>query len=819
MGKRAAGAVEQGAATRFWARHELGARWRSLVVLGLLAGIAGGVAAAAIDGAARTDTAYTRFRAATAAPDEVVFGTQVGSQDADYSVVARLPEVADSGSFNLASIGLAGYPRLSTLAPSDSHLYRTLSRPLLRDGRLPDPRRRDEIFVNREAARRFHFHVGQAVTIVSHPTLDAFYGQAPMTGGPSVRAHIVGIGDSSMDLLFGPNDPSFVVSGAFLERYGDHGPTPPEGKITAAPNLVVRLRPGADVRRFHEDVARVLHLRDQEGHLVAGRDIPIRDTAEDNKRVEHATDLERTGLLLFAAAVALAGLMLVGQAIARVVFAMGDVAPALRALGFVRRQLVGAMVLTMLPMAAVGAATSVVVAVALSSRFPVGLAGRLDPERGIQVDAVVLLAGAIVVAILATAIALGSALRATSPRRSEVDRHASRLAAAVRASAPPAIGIGAGLALERGRGERSLPVRFAIVGGVVAVVGVIASLGLLHGIDDALHEPTRSGQVWDAQVFPDSPAALKKVEAVAKRDPSVGAIGVLQRAPFNVGRAGLPVYTVDEIRGHRPFTVLSGRAPAGTHEVLIGPATARALHLGIGDRTAIVAGGHRPVQVTVVGTGLLPQDPHSSFDQGAWVAPEGWAAITGGRLGGIFENADIGVVVAFHRSVPVGAAVDRLHRLTGAEVDERTLPQDVLLLRDVRTLPANLAIFLVLLGIAALAHALVTAVRRRRHDIAVLRTLGFTPRQAALCIASQASTIGVISLVIGIPLGVVAGQLAWRWVADATPLLYVPPTAVLAVVLVIPATVICANLLAAWPAKRASGIRPADVFRTDAPAA
>jgi hypothetical protein len=672
--------------------------------------------------------------------------------------------------------------------------------------------------VNRVAARRFHFHVGQAVTIVSHPTLDAFYGQAPMTGGPSVRAHIVGIGDGSMDLLFGPDDPAFFPSGAFLERYGDHAGQPPRGKVSAAPNLVVRLRPGTDMGRFQRDVAEVLHLRDQDGHPVAGKDIPIRDTAEDNKRVDHATDLERTGLLLFAAAVALAGLMLIGQAIARVVFAIGDAAPALRALGFVRRQLVAAMVVPMLLVAVVGSVVTVVVAIVLSSRFPVGLAGRLDPDRGIHVDGAVLVAGALTVAILAMVIGLGSALRATSARHADAGRSSSRLAAAVRSVAPPSIGIGAGLALERGRGERSLPVRFAIVGGVVAVIGVIGSLGLLHGIDDALHEPTRSGQVWDAQIYPDSPAALKKVEAVAKRDAAVAQIGVLQRAPFNVGHAGLPVYTVDAVRGHRPFTVLSGRAPRGTHEVLIGPSTARALHLGLGDRTTIAGRGHAAVHVTVVGTGLLPQDPHSSFDQGAWVAPAGWAAITGGRLGGLYQNADIGVVVAFHRSARLMVAVDRLHRRTGAEVDARILPQDVLLLRDVRTLPADLAVFLVLLGIAALAHALVTAVRRRRHDIAVLRTLGFTPRQAALCIASQASTIGVISLVIGIPLGVVAGQLAWRWVADATPLLYVPPTAVLAVVLVVPATVLCANLLAAWPAKRASGIRPADVLRTDAPA-
>jgi ABC-type antimicrobial peptide transport system permease subunit len=176
------------------------------------------------------------------------------------------------------------------------------------------------------------------------------------------------------------------------------------------------------------------------------------------------------------------------------------------------------------------------------------------------------------------------------------------------------------------------------------------------------------------------------------------------------------------------------------------------------------------------------------------------------------------VVAVFRPSATAKKVGDRISAAARVEVDPIVLPQDVVLLRNVRTLPRNLAIFLVLLGVAALGHALVTAVRRRRHDIAVLRALGFTPRQAALCIVAQASAIGFISLVIGVPIGILVGQLAWRWMADVTPLLYAPPIAVLAIVIVIPATVIAANVLAAWPAQRASRIRPADVLRTDAPA-
>ena len=125
---------------RLWARSELGRRWRALVALGVIAGIATGLALAAVAGLRRTSTAYSRWRTATAAPDAIVFGTQVGLFDANYAPVLKLPEVVDAGTFTLSPIGIKEH-QFGTLAPADSHLYRTLSRPLLVHGRLPDPRR------------------------------------------------------------------------------------------------------------------------------------------------------------------------------------------------------------------------------------------------------------------------------------------------------------------------------------------------------------------------------------------------------------------------------------------------------------------------------------------------------------------------------------------------------------------------------------------------------------------------------------------------------------------------------------------------------
>ena len=120
-----------------------------------------------------------------------------------------------------------------------------------------------------------------------------------------------------------------------------------------------------------------------------------------------------------------------------------------------------------------------------------------------------------------------------------------------------------------------------------------------------------------------------------------------------------------------------------------------------------------------------------------------------------------------------------------------------------------------MLAVAALGHALVLAVSRRGHDFAVLRALGFRPAQNGACIAWQATTVAGFGLLLGLPLGVVAGRLSWRWVADATPLLYVPPVAVAAVLLAVPTWLLVANVVALVPARRAAHLRTADVLRSE----
>jgi ABC-type lipoprotein release transport system permease subunit len=73
----------------------------------------------------------------------------------------------------------------------------------------------------------------------------------------------------------------------------------------------------------------------------------------------------------------------------------------------------------------------------------------------------------------------------------------------------------------------------------------------------------------------------------------------------------------------------------------------------------------------------------------------------------------------------------------------------------------------------------------------------------------------VLALVIGLPLGIVAGR--WGWNVFADHLGVVPAAVVPAILLVViaPATLIVANLLAVVPGRIASRLRPATVLRSE----
>ena len=106
-------------------------------------------------------------------------------------------------------------------------------------------------------------------------------------------------------------------------------------------------------------------------------------------------------------------------------------------------------------------------------------------------------------------------------------------------------------------------------------------------------------------------------------------------------------------------------------------------------------------------------------------------------------------------------------------------------------------------------------IRRRRRDLGVLKTIGFVRGQVAATVAWQATTLALLALLVGLPLGLVAGRWAWLLLNRDLHSLAGPVTPAIALLVAVPVTVLVANLVAALPARAAAATRPAVVLRSE----
>ena len=107
--------------------------------------------------------------------------------------------------------------------------------------------------------------------------------------------------------------------------------------------------------------------------------------------------------------------------------------------------------------------------------------------------------------------------------------------------------------------------------------------------------------------------------------------------------------------------------------------------------------------------------------------------------------------------------------------------------------------FVAVVALVAVGLALVSSLRRRRRELAVLKTLGFSRRQVRATVAWQASTVAAVGLVVGIPLGLLVGAYVWHQVADELGVSTDRTWPVLAIALLAVGAFLAVNLIAAVP--------------------
>jgi predicted lysophospholipase L1 biosynthesis ABC-type transport system permease subunit len=110
---------------------------------------------------------------------------------------------------------------------------------------------------------------------------------------------------------------------------------------------------------------------------------------------------------------------------------------------------------------------------------------------------------------------------------------------------------------------------------------------------------------------------------------------------------------------------------------------------------------------------------------------------------------------------------------------------------------------------------LTSIARRRRRDVAVLRSIGFAPAQVRTLVSAQVTTFLVIAAAVGLPLGIAIGRQAWGAAANS---LGADVAASLPALRVAAATAMLAvlfNLVAQAVAAGASRRRPAGDLRVE----
>jgi hypothetical protein len=129
--------------------------------------------------------------------------------------------------------------------------------------------------------------------------------------------------------------------------------------------------------------------------------------------------------------------------------------------------------------------------------------------------------------------------------------------------------------------------------------------------------------------------------------------------------------------------------------------------------------------------------------------------------------------------------------------------------------PLALALGLAAAAVLSLALTELSLVRRRRQELALLKTLGMTRGQIRAVIAWQTTLTLTAAVIVGGPLGVVAGRWAWRAFANSLGIAPVTEIPALALVLGLLALVAAGNLLAAGPAAIAACTPPAAALRAE----
>lgn len=322
----------------------------------------------------------------------------------------------------------------------------------------------------------------------------------------------------------------------------------------------------------------------------------------------------------------------------------------------------------------------------------------------------------------------------------------------------------------------------SMLGIALAVAVLIVVLSVMNGFETEIQQRAlamvsdatltrREGALEDWRAAREQALAHGEVRAAA---PFVEGQGV---AVAGDALAGIAVRGVDpELeRGvsrvaERVVQGSLGALEAGGHGIVVGVALAEELSVGLGDAVTLLLPEGRVTPIGIVPR-LRRFEVVGIFDAGMLEYDRGWAFVhlddaarlfgTGGEASGL----RLGVTEPYAAGRIVMELANALIAERGGSfyVSDWTRENQVI----VRSIELTKTILFVVLSLVVAVAAfniistLVMVVREKRGDIAILRSLGTSPRSIVGVFTSQGTAIGIVGTIAGIGLGLlVAGQLA-----------------------------------------------------------
>jgi hypothetical protein len=796
----------------------------TVVLLTLSVALAWGVVLAALSGARRGEAAFRQFERKNGTVDASL-GVTDGSDSLldELPAIRALPEVGAAWGFRFVILSAAdptspsGWRRQLGLLPLDRDGAEVFGRPIVVRGRTPNPDRAGEVAVDEELASRRHLSVGSDYAVAAYTKTQfgpAGQGLDIPPAGDVVNLRVVGIVRYPRDLrpVESNQNNLYVDTGdlymtpAYWQRFG---PDIASYGVEAG----VRLRPRQrDISVFAGAV------RPTVGPSILVVPGSSLDSSEALLPIRAAIRLESRALVAFAALAALAALLVVGQALARQVHAESASDTALRSIGMASPQLVAVAILAAAPTALLGTVGAAIVAIALSPWTPVGVARRALVHRGVSVDPLVLVAGgaAIIAAVVTSSAfpAWRAARQSAQPRQKhhQLSPGRSRLPVVIGSRFGPIFTIGSRAALLPSRRRNTSSGR-----AVLFTIGAAVCASVVAGTFDASFErlkasPKRYGVTWDVSVgnFANLDE-LSSAEHFLDADSSVADYAALARANVTVETKEIELLGLKGGKGALGLTHLQGRDPHGVKEIALGTATLRRLGKSVGDTADLRAGpSDAPHALLIVGRNVL-----NNAGLGPIVPGEG--AVVDFELFGMLspDNAPQVLLVRLDRTTDQRRALDDLIQRFPNTVVYPLQPDVVRNISRISGMPMIFAGIVAFLAAASLLHALLSSIRARQPEFAVLRALGLLRWQLAEVVGWQATTVALAGLVPGVVLGVAGGRWGWRLLGTqlgVVPDPIVPLTQLLRTAALV---LLLANLIALGPALIASHAEPAEALRSE----